>query len=165
MIGMKGIIYLIKNVENDKIYVGSTTNLLCNRMAKHRYSARNDGNSKLYVAMREIGIEKFYIEKFKEIEVSNHQELRAHEALTVKELNTVKDGYNTRIEQRTIQEWRNDFREKVREIGRNHYKRNSEIIREKARTRVVCECGVEVLKKHLKQHQTRKIHLKLMNSN
>ena len=59
-----GKIYCIRNNIDDDIYVGSTTQPLSKRMAKHREAAKHKDkmHSVFYAKVNEIGIEHFYIE-------------------------------------------------------------------------------------------------------
>ena len=41
----QGKIYQILNTITDDVYIGSTTQLLCNRMKSHRSIAKNDHNN------------------------------------------------------------------------------------------------------------------------
>ena len=58
-----GKIYCIRNTIDDNIYVGSTTQALSKRMARHRQHAKcKDSNHfAFYSKVNEIGIEHFYI--------------------------------------------------------------------------------------------------------
>lgn len=53
-------IYKLINSVNDKIYIGSTCQLLCNRMSCHRSHAERR-NAPVYQEMRKLGIENFKI--------------------------------------------------------------------------------------------------------
>ena len=59
-----GLIYIIKNNCNDKVYVGQTTTSMKQRWNHHVTSAKNnlDSSMVLYNAMRKYGVENFYIE-------------------------------------------------------------------------------------------------------
>jgi predicted GIY-YIG superfamily endonuclease len=46
---------------NDLLYIGSTTSTLSKRMSKHREDIKHR-NYPFYQAIREIGVEKLYIE-------------------------------------------------------------------------------------------------------
>lgn len=56
-------VYIIRNTENNKVYIGSTTQPLNKRMVEHRSRAKT-GKKRyaLYKEMRSVGICKFYIE-------------------------------------------------------------------------------------------------------
>ena len=57
----KGKIYKIVNSKDSEIYVGSTTELLCQRMAKHKYTMKNKHHYILYQHMANVGVEHFDI--------------------------------------------------------------------------------------------------------
>ena len=73
-----GKIYCIKNNITSDIFVGSTTQALSKRMAKHRASlnCQKCWNYKLYQTMREIGREHSYIELIEKYECNDVEELR-----------------------------------------------------------------------------------------
>ena len=56
-----GKIYCIRNNITDDIYVGSTTQTLCKRMAKHRNDAKKENkmHQTFYSKVNEIGIQPF----------------------------------------------------------------------------------------------------------
>ncbi len=88
---MKGLIYIIKNATNDKIYIGQTTQTLIGRWDDHRSKSRTYPN-KLYIAMREIGLQNFYIE---EIESNiDKEELNNREGYWINYYNSIETGYN-----------------------------------------------------------------------
>ena len=58
-----GSIYQILNNINDEIYVGSTTQLLCNILYKHKINSTDTPRKTMILeAMRDIGTCNFYIE-------------------------------------------------------------------------------------------------------
>jgi len=73
-----GKIYKIVNTENDKVYIGSTTRTLAQRMGDHRYAAKTE-RSKLYKAMRFHGIEQFSVKLVKDYSCDAEQQLLAKE--------------------------------------------------------------------------------------
>lgn len=88
-----GYIYLILNDINDKVYVGQTTQSVEKRFNEHVWVAkRNRVYSKLYTAMRNIGIEHFYAVSIVECEDA---ELNRYEQYFVELYNSLQNGYNT----------------------------------------------------------------------
>ena len=85
-----GIIYVIKNDINDKLYVGKTVTTLANRWLHHKDSYQKY-NWHLYQAMRKYGIEHFWIEQ---IEECDDDIINEREKYWIKKLNTLKEGYN-----------------------------------------------------------------------
>lgn len=57
-------VYIIKNIVNEKVYIGKTFKSLQERLADHINSSKKPKANKrlLYAAMNKYGIEKFYIE-------------------------------------------------------------------------------------------------------
>ena len=86
-----GKVYCIKNSVSSDIYVGSTTQPLSKRMAKHRASlnCQKCWNYKLYQKMREIGKEHFYIELIEKYECNDVEELRKKEGEWIRSIGTL----------------------------------------------------------------------------
>ncbi len=64
-----GIIYIIRNIVNYKIYIGQTIHTLQSRWNSHLSAFRSNNNSKswaLYGAFEKYGIENFVIVQFKD---------------------------------------------------------------------------------------------------
>jgi hypothetical protein len=101
-----GKIYKIVNSENGKLYIGSTTQILSARISGHRKHARGDGRlSRLYKAMRKIGIDKFKIKLIKEYPCSSQKELEKEEFRIIQKM--IKKEitlYNAVTEFRTLPE-------------------------------------------------------------
>lgn len=90
---MLGYIYVIKNTVNNKMYIGQTGYTIRHRFNQHLLAARSGKfNTKLYVAMREIGIEHFYVE---EVCCADIKELPELEMKYIREYNTFYNGYNS----------------------------------------------------------------------
>lgn len=88
-----GFIYIIKNIITDKVYIGQTINTIEYRYKQHLRLALGDkAKSKLYVIMRELGIENFYVEQLIEC---NDSELNKYEQYYVEQYDSLNNGYNT----------------------------------------------------------------------
>lgn len=86
-------IYIIRNNLNDKVYIGQTVQELEHRYNQHIYMAKNGKSmSKIYVAMRELGINNFFIEKIKDCDDT---ELNRYEQYYVELYDSLRNGYNT----------------------------------------------------------------------
>ena len=88
---MRGILYYIDNTVNNKIYIGITYSGLDIRWKRHLNKVKN-GTSKLYKAMREIGISNFNIHIIDEYDQGK---LEAAETYYITKYDTVNNGYNT----------------------------------------------------------------------
>ena len=58
--------------------------------------------------------------------------------------------------------YRDNNRDKVREWGRKKYQRHREKILQQIKERCMCECGIEVNKKHIARHKKTDKHKRLM---
>ena len=123
-----GKIYCIRNTITDDIYIGSTTQTLCKRMAKHRSDTQRivKNNNRIYQKMNELGIEKFYIELLEEYPCENNDQLRASEGHFIREMATL----NGRIEGRDKKEHYQDSKEYIKEKSKKNYHDNIEARRE-----------------------------------
>ena len=81
---MIGSIYVIKNTQNNLMYVGSTIRDLETRMKQHRKDMYKFTNFKLYKAMNEFKPDNFHINLLEEFEYNDIKQLRKQEGLYVK---------------------------------------------------------------------------------
>jgi group I intron endonuclease len=72
-------IYKVVNDVNDDVYVGSTTQKLCQRMATHRSNAKKYPNRKIYKMINTIGIEHFKIILIEKYPCKSREELNTRE--------------------------------------------------------------------------------------
>jgi len=121
-----GKIYKIWNTENDKLYVGSTTRMLCKRMAGHRSKLKHLAHKMLYNDMNTIGIDHFKIELIEEYPCENKEQLCRREGYWIRKLNTHKCGYNKEVAGRTNKEYRQENKEEIKQ----YYQENKEKIKE-----------------------------------
>lgn len=84
---MKGLIYLIRNNKNGKIYVGQTRVGLKKRFAEHKQK-NHPGISQ---AMNKWGADNFSIEMIEEVE---QELLDERETFWIKEMKSYEEGYN-----------------------------------------------------------------------
>ena len=124
-------IYKILNDVDDECYVGSTTQRLSKRMAKHREDMvrKPKSKSKLYAKMRELGQEHFYIELIEDYPVENIEQLRKREGEYIRQLSTL----NIHIAGRSKQQWDIDHRDERRIYLKNYYENNKDLLSEKGR--------------------------------
>jgi hypothetical protein len=110
-----GKIYIIRNHINDKVYIGSTTQTLSKRFSWHK-SSINKSRSKnypLYIEMKHIGVEKFYIELLEEYPCSNIEQLHKREGHLIRQYDSFNNGYNGRIEGRSSKEWYEENKQSI----------------------------------------------------
>lgn len=89
---VEGILYIIKNDINSKVYIGKTYNTLKRRWRGHLYCCNNIAKkNSLYCAMRKYGAEHFYIG-----EIGRFAEgiLEEKEKEYIQKYNSYREGYN-----------------------------------------------------------------------
>lgn len=91
----KGLIYIIRNSINDKVYIGQTTLSLEDRWKVHLKPSvsKQRGNYKIYNAMNKYGKENFYCEILEDnipIEELNNREINY-----IEKFDSFKNGYNS----------------------------------------------------------------------
>lgn len=171
-----GIIYKLchcNDLENNNIYVGSTTNFRM-RKSQHKNDCNNENSKKynryLYDFIRNNGnwdewqmipIEVFPCNDKKELEVRE----RYHIELLKPNLNkyiptrTKKEHYEYNKEQilKTQKQYNNVNKEKILDYKKEYREANKEQILEKRKEKVICDhCGCEIRKDGLKEHQKTK---------
>jgi hypothetical protein len=158
---MKGLIYIIRSHQTNDTYYGSTTQLLCKRIATHRQDYKKFLNGKhQYMTSFDIMVyDDAYIELIEEVEFTNKNELYAREGFHIRnnicvnknimgrthaeryELNKehIKDVLQKwRVENKEhVKEYRKIYNEKHREEQKEqkakYNKDNAEHIRERER--------------------------------
>ena len=111
-------VYKIWSTKGDKIYIGSTTkDLLCQRMSSHRKEYRKWKKTQTqftasFLLFEEYGVENCLIELLEAKECISKDELRQLEGKYIRELTCV----NKRIEGRTRKEYREDHKERIKNI-------------------------------------------------
>jgi hypothetical protein len=89
----EGKIYIIRNIVNNKVYIGLTSSSLVSRLAEHKSKATNGSLTKLHKAMRKRGINNFYIKLLKR--VSCRHDLIKEEIKYINKFKSIEKGYNT----------------------------------------------------------------------
>ena len=122
-------IYLIKcRLDNNLIYVGSTIQTLKNRWIQHTSNINNEKskeyNKLLYIKIREVGIENFYIDLYEIYNCSTKQHLNKKEGEIIKQIGTL----NNRIAGRTNRDWQIENNEKEKERLKQSYNKRKDKI-------------------------------------
>ena len=121
----------------------------------------------MYVSIREYdGWENWNMIKICDYPCYNRREAELKEDEYMTEL---KANMNMKRASRTQEQYREDNREKIQKYFKEHRDNNKEKIqqyrgdnREKKKEKIKCECGCEVTKSNLKQHQRTQKHIDLM---
>ena len=169
-----GQIYKIWDVAYTKCYVGSTVEDLKKRFRRHRenYQRYKNGGYHFvssFLLFDEFGVENCKIEWVENCPCNTKRELEKREGEHQKETDCV----NKRIAGRTIQEYNEDNRERIRNRERKYRERNQEHIQqrkhdwyEKMNVKYTCCCGATTSKHNHKTHEKSKKHQQyLQNQN
>lgn len=145
----EGKIYKIICDDFDKIYIGSTVQKLCMRLASHK--SKQCCHSRELFKYPNVKIE--LIERFP---CSSKDELRIREQYHINEnKNQCINNKNAYI---SIQ----DMKERDRLNRIEHYRLNKDVIREQQKEKIICECGIELNKNHKSRHIKTNKHIELM---
>ena len=177
-----GKIYKIINTITDDVYVGSTCNSLEKRLIKHKseMNCNTYSKKKLHQKMRELGVDVFYIKLIQDAPCESKAELRAIEGKYIREIGTLNKHIAGRTQPIYIQETKDQKREydknyrearqeQISERRKKHCEDNKELYKErwqqtylkrrdKLSEKVVCECGKEVSRGWLSNHNKSQQH-------
>jgi hypothetical protein len=131
----------------------------------------------------------FEIELLKKFPCESKEELLAEEGKFIKEKGTLngqvagrtKEQYkednkeyiaeknqewyekNKEREQEKHREYNRQHKEHLGELNKQYYQDKKDIIRAKAKEKIICGCGMEMNREHLSKHKKRQIHIELMS--
>jgi len=161
----KGKIYKIVNDENDKFYIGSTVQKLCDRMTNHRT------DKKFKCAIHKLGIDLYNcsIILIENYPCKNNEELRTKEREYFDKYKkeckdiflNIRRPIITKEEKKELhriksKEWNKKNKEKYNKLqNTEEYKKKRE---KNTKTKITCECGRTITKGHLSDHKKTKIH-------
>ena len=132
-----GKVYVILNTKNDMKYVGSTVRTLAQRMANHRKAAKTTrarDECLLYDAMRDFGVEHFYIELVKDHPCDRKEQLSTEEGKSIREMKSLApNGYNMRVAGRTRAEYREEHATQIKACKHDFHARNRDELNARSR--------------------------------
>lgn len=93
---MKGFIYIIKNTNNQKVYIGQTSRTIQDRWEQHKNAAIRGEQQGiiLYNAMRKYGVQTFYVSKLEEVDLKDINEKEKYWIKYYDSFYTTGKGYN-----------------------------------------------------------------------
>ena len=173
-----GKIYTIRSYQTDEIYIGSTTQTLTKRLSKHKYQFKywKEGKYNHISSFELIKYEDAYIELLELCPCDSKMELERREGELIRSMDCV----NKRIEGRTIKEYREENKEKIKMREKIYWEENKDKMKEyhkewretnkdkisgygkkyneankdKLKQKINCECGGKYT------HQGKSTHLK-----
>jgi len=182
----KCCIYKIEHNDDESlVYVGHTTNF-DKRKTQHKINCYNDNgkpyNFKVYQMIRENGgWEKFLMLEVEKYPCNDRREAERRENEVIKELKSSMNTNKSFLTQDELTEYKKEYnkeynesnKHKIQEYMKDYYELHKPEIKEqvkdyykanklKLNAKVKCECGCEIVKQNLKQHQASKKHLDKM---
>jgi len=148
-------IYKLWSPEGDDIYIGSTTQKLCVRKAKHKNANHNCTSKILYEKYTDIRIE--LLECFP---CDNKEELTKKEGEYIRNNNCV----NKFIAGRTKKEWREKNKEKIKDYYKEYRENNKSKIKEHKSQKYTCECGKTITIDVKARHERTDYHCNWLKS-
>ncbi len=110
--------------------------------------------------MRELGQDKFYIELYEYYPCEKKDQLNKKEGQVMRETHST---LNKLVAGRTNQEYRNENKDKIKNLSKTYTENNKEKIREYHSAIFLCECGCSITKGSTAKHKRTQKHIKLMN--
>ena len=177
-----GRIYKIEPIcehDENEVYYGSTCQLLCKRMDKHRTNYKCWLNSKygkayVFVLFEKYGVENCKIYLVELYPCETKEELFAREGYHTKNNKCVnrmvagrtrkqyyEDNKETILEQHKPykREYNNKNLQKIQEYNKQYHEKNKEY----KQTKNVCNCGGKYTNSDRSKHYKTKIHIKWQN--
>ncbi len=167
-----GKIYTIRNkLDNEMVYVGSTIDRLCNRLAKHKYESKKHPNIYFYSFVSSW--DEWYIELYENFMCENKEQLLKREGEIMREIGTlnkvIAGNCISLSEKDYMKHYREENKEKISEIKQLNYIKNKEVILEKSKQKyeinkekIKCSCGCFTSKHHIKRHEKSKKHIDII---
>ena len=146
----KSKIYKLVSSQTDKIYIGSTTKTLAQRLAGHKYHCKNNKQISAKELVKFDDCKIILIEIF---ECNTVEELRAREYQLIQENKNI--CVNLHMPSRTKKDWYNDNKELTLQRSKDYYQTNKEKITEK----IDCQCGGRYTYCTKARHEKTKKHL------
>ena len=150
----KACIYKIWSLETDKIYIGSTCDMI-KRWSSHKANYKSWKKEKgLFCSSFNlfdlVGIENCKIEWIKDFPCNSKKELNKEEG-RIQRLH--KDIIvNKDIAGRTMKEYRQDNKQEIKENNKKYKQDHKEEIKEYKKQKHTCECGGKYTNHHKAQH-------------
>jgi hypothetical protein len=154
------------DLNDDNIYVGHSTNIV-QRKKHHKNCCCNPNNkeynSKKYQYIRENGSwEQWRMILVEKYPCNDVNEARARERYWIKEL---KAKINKAEPCRTRKEWREYNKQIIAEKDKKRYEANKEVIKQKQREKITCECGSIICKSDIARHRKTIKHQEWLKNN
>jgi hypothetical protein len=159
-----GKIYTIRcKIDASLIYVGSTTEKLSIRMAKHRYDSKKSHTLPFYKQIKDWN--DWYIELYEDFPCERKEQLEKREGEIIRDignLNKIIPGSKEQKNEEYGKTYYQQKKEYFQQYGMEYYKQNKEKIQEHYKIKITCECGCEIRKDAISQHKKSNKHRNLL---
>jgi len=165
-----GKIYKLVNDVDDKIYIGSSCNVLATRLNQHKAKSKCYPDRHVYKHLNEIGWESVKIILVEDYPCDTKKHLEARERHWI---DTLKPELNKQFPTRTKveyridnkekiaeykQQYRIDNKEKIAEYHQQYYNENRTVLLENRKIKYECSCGGCYTTRHKSSHEKSKKH-------
>lgn len=173
-----GKIYRLVSDETGEQYVGSTTQPLSKRKSYHkaRYNFWKAGKGEYYTSFKIIGTENYDIVLIEDYPCNSKEQLHARERFWIETIEggcvnraiptqTPQEYYQAHRQHKLdyAQEYRTNNKTKINDYAVQYRTENRELISQKKKEKVECECRSVVCKNDLSKHKKTKKHLTKIN--
>jgi len=154
-------IYKIVSVSSEKVYIGSTTRTLAQRLSKHvcGYRLYLAGKQDYVTSYNIISLGDYSIQLISNHVLENKQQLLLLEGEQIRLYRNV--CVNMMIPGRTNQEYYEDNKEHIKQ----YYLDNKETIKQRTKQPYTCECGATITHQKISIHQRSTKHFTNINKN
>lgn len=146
-------IYAIRSHQTPQIYIGSTTQTLAQRFAKHK-------NSMNCTSRQILVFDDVYIELIESYSCANKNELNRREG----ELIRLHDCVNKQIAGRTDAEYREEHKDEFKRYYKQYKIDNKEQIKQQKGKSNMCGCGIQYTHNHKQRHFKSNNHKEFMRT-
>jgi hypothetical protein len=124
---------------------------------------KNTVNNINNININNININNNIFNKRDDIDISSDNTNNRARICSTEAVEVIPDDYYHRHRDRKLEYQKNYNREnddKIKEYNKDYYLKRRAVILEKAKTRVICECGCDVQLSNMNAHKKTKKHLK-----
>jgi len=143
----KSFIYKLSSYDNDLIYIGSTTQILCKRLYQHKTKSNKCTSKILFEKSDNV-----FITLLEEVTAANKQELQAIERKYIENFDCV----NKAIPTRTQKEYQTDNKEMIAEKKRIYQQNNKKMISE--RNQIYRKNNKDIISNYMRKYQQKNIN-------
>jgi hypothetical protein len=140
---IEATIYIIKNTENNKVYIGQTIHTIQQRFRTHirELIKKIHRDKKFQDLYNEIGREKFYVEELEKITCKIINDVKAREKHYIEKYDSIKNGLNIMLPTETQSENEYWKKNKDKKAAKNERYRNKPEKKKWSNLKIKCLCA------------------------